>query len=153
MIIFLVILLISVGLLGYWYFFDQSPIEQPQRQYTKPVIYFEAVNWNEFHNNLMAIGYIDFFQLYPLDVYAYILGVDISGLKEIYNNEERFEDLANDLAVKFEQDNVLFQMFCAEMQQFELNLSFMPIDFSFNHSGVDHHYDSAFDHNNFNNTF
>ena len=71
----------------------------------------------------------------------------------VFRREERFEDLANDLAVKFKQDNVLFQMFCAEMQQFELNLSFMPIDFSFDHSGVDHHYDSAFDHNNFNNTF
>lgn len=56
-------------MLGYWYFFDQSPIEQPQRQYTKPVIYFESVNWNEFHNNLMGIGYIDFFEKYPLDVY------------------------------------------------------------------------------------
>lgn len=153
MIIFLVILFISVGLLGYWYFFDQSPIEQPQRQYTKPVIYFEAVNWNEFHNNLMAIGYIDFFQLYPLEMYADIFGIDILGLKEIYNNEERFKDLAHDMMLKFEEDKVIFHNFFDQMQQCELKLNVMPIEFNFDHSGVDHHYDSVFDHNNFNNPF
>lgn len=148
-----VTLLISVGLIGYWYFFDRSPIEQPSPQYIKPALNFQSIDWVAFNNNLMKVGYVDFFELYPLEMYADIFGIDILGLKEIYNNEERFKDLAHDMMLKFEEDKVIFHNFFDQMQQCELKLNVMPIEFNFDHSGVDHHYDSVFDHNNFNNPF
>lgn len=153
MIYFLVILLISGGLLGYWYFFDQSPVEQPQKQYTKPVLNYQAVNWDDFHNNLMRIGHIGFFEQYPLQMYADILGIDVLGLKEKYNNADGFEKLTHDLTQKFSEDNSIFQNFCDQMERDELNLNLMPIEFNFDHSSFDHHYDSGFDHNNFDNRF
>lgn len=132
-----VTLLISGGLIGYWYFFDRSPVEQPSPQYIKPALNFQSIDWGAFNNNLMKVGYVDFFELYPLHLYAQILGVDIYGLEEKYKNEEGFENLTSDLVRRFHENHMLFNVFCDSMVGVNMDLNLMSIDTYNQYLGMD----------------
>lgn len=142
-----VTLLISVGLIGYWYFFDRSPVEQPSPQYIKPELDFQSIDWGAFNNNLMKVGYVDFFELYPLHLYAQILGIDIYGLEEKYNNEEGFKNLTSDLVRRFHENQMLFNVFSDGMVGVNMDLNLMMIDTHNQYLGMDDH-SFSYHHNN-----
>lgn len=143
-----VTLLISGGLIGYWYFFDRSPVEQPSPQYIKPALNFQSIDWDVFNNNLMKIGYVDFFELYPLHMYAQILGVDIYGFEAKYKNEEGFGNLTSDLVERFHENHMLFNVFSNSMVGVNMDLNLMLID-TYNHLEIDDHSFSYHQNNDF----